>query len=152
MEPGRESPAVAAPRAPAAVAAAVPAESRVSAGGADPQPGLPKTFPGRGQVAEKVPPPLAAPQGLWAAQGSVLVVDGILDGQRVFVRQKGDAGLGLGELVEHPAVGDALPMGRDRSGGEIGDQSLAIAFIQTSRAAAATAGATSRNERWRGEE
>lgn len=43
------------------------------------------------------------------------MIDGIFDGQGVFIREKGDIGLGLGEVVEHPSVGNALTMGSDRS-------------------------------------
>lgn len=47
------------------------------------------------------------------------MVNGIFDSQGVFIREKGDAGLRLGQVVEHPSVSNTLPMGGDRAGGKI---------------------------------
>lgn len=96
------------PRPPPALAADVASEAHVAALGAEPQPGLPEALPGRGELPQEVFSPLAFPHDLGAAQGPVLVVDGVFDGERVFVREKSDAGLGLGRVVEHAAVCDAL--------------------------------------------
>lgn len=107
------------PRSPSAVAATVPSKSHISCRGAEPQPRLSKAFPRRGEIPQKVSSPLASSKSLWATQSPVLMVDGIFDSQGVFIRQKGDAGLRFGQVVEHPSVSNALTMGSDRSCGKI---------------------------------
>lgn len=119
VQPGREGPAVSAPRPPSALAADVAAEAHVASLGAEPQPGLPEAPPGWGEMAQKVFSPLAFAHHLGAAQGPVLVVDGVFDGEWVFVREESDAGLGLGRVVEHAAVGDALTVRGDGPRGKI---------------------------------
>lgn len=110
---------MATPRSPSAVTAAVPTESYITPMGTEPQPGLSKAFPGRGEIPKEVSSPLASSKSLWATQSPVLVVDWILDSQGVFIREKGDVGLRLRQVVEHPAVSNALTMGSDRSCSEI---------------------------------
>ena len=41
------------------------------------------------------------------------MVDGIFDSDGVLVGEEGDAGLGLGQVVDDPSVSDALTMGGD---------------------------------------
>ena len=120
-----------APGSPSTVTATVTTKAHFTSTGAEPQPGLSEAFPGRGEVPEEVSSSLASSESLWTAQGPVLVVDRVFDGQGVLVREEGDVGLRLGQFVEHPPVRDTLPMGGDRTGGEIGDQTLAIGFVQT---------------------
>lgn len=110
---------MATPRSPSAVTAAVPTKSYFAPMGTEPQPGFSKAFPGRGEIPKKVFSPLASSKSLWATQSPVLVVDRILDSQGVFIREKGDVGLRLGQVVEHPAVSNALTMGSNRSCREI---------------------------------
>lgn len=74
--------------------------------------------------------PLAFPQNLGAAQGPVLVVDGVFDGKRVFIREESDARLRFGHVMEHAAVSDALTVSGDGSRGKICDETLAVAFVQ----------------------
>lgn len=138
VQPGRQRPAVAAAGAPAAIAANVPAESHVSSVGAQPQPGLSQASPGGREVPQEIPLPLAAAHGLRAAQCAVLVVDGVLDGEGVLVREERDVGLGLGQVVEHAAVGHALAVGGDGARGKVGNEALAVALVQTAAAAAAS--------------
>lgn len=108
------------PRSPSAVTATVPTESHISSrGAAEPQPRLSNAFPGRGEISKKVSSPLASSESLWATQSPVLMVDGIFDSQGVFIREKGDAGLRLGQVVEYPSVSNALTVGSDRSCGKI---------------------------------
>lgn len=66
------------------------------------------------------------------------MVDGVFGRSRVFIRQKGNVGLRLGEVVEHPSVCDALAMGSDSSCSKIRDQTLAVTFIQAGRFATTT--------------
>lgn len=103
------------PRSPATVTATVPTEAHISSRGAEPQPGLSKAIPGGGEIPKEVSSPLASSKSLWATQSPVLVVDGIFDSQGVFIREKGDVGLRLGQVVEHPSVSNALTMGSNRS-------------------------------------
>lgn len=70
-------------------------------------------------MSQKVLSPLAFPQDLGAAQGPILVVDGVFDGEGVFVREESDAGLGLGHVVEHAAISDALAVSGDGSRGYV---------------------------------
>lgn len=107
------------PCPPPSLAADVAAEAHVAALGAEPEPGLPEALPGRGELAQHVFPPLAFAHNLGAAQGPVLVVDGVFDGERVFVREESDAGLGLGRVVEHAAVRHALTVHGDGACGKI---------------------------------
>lgn len=81
-------------------------------------------------MPQKIFFPLAFPQNLGAAQGPVLVVDGVFDGKRVFIREESDAGLRFGCIMEHAAVSDALTVRGDGSRGEICDETLAVAFVQ----------------------
>lgn len=107
------------PRSPSTVTAAVSTEPQITSRGAKPQPGLSKAFPGRGEIPKKVSPSMASSKSLWTTQSPVLMVDGIFDGQRVFIRKKGNVGLRLGQVVEHPSVSNTLPMGSDCTGGKI---------------------------------
>lgn len=133
MKSWRESPAVSTPRSPSAVT-----ESHISSMGAKPQPSTSKAFPGRGEISKKVSSPLISSKSLWATRSPVLVVNRIFDSQGVFIREKGDVGLGLWQVVEHPSVSNTLAMGSDRSRGKIWDQTLAVAFVQTAMTPAAT--------------
>lgn len=107
------------PRPPSALTADVAAKAHVASLGAEPQPGLPEALPGRGEMPQKIFPPLALPHELRAAQGPVLVVDRVFDGERVFVREESDAGLRLGHVVEHTAVSHALAVRSDGPGSKI---------------------------------
>lgn len=117
-------------RAPS-VSVTGPAKSNIATGGAEPQPGILKTFPGGRTVSQKVSSSLDFSIRLRTAQCPVLVVDGIPDSQRVFIREESDVGLRLGQIVEHASVCDTLLMGSDCTGGEIRDQTLAITFNHT---------------------
>lgn len=108
-----------APRPPSALTADVAGKAHVASLGAEPQPGLSKALPGWGEMPQKVLCPLAFSHDLRAAQGPVLVVDGVFDGERVFIREESDTGLGLGHVVEHAAVSDTLAVGGDGPRGKI---------------------------------
>lgn len=126
-------------RPPFALAATVAAEAHVASLGAEPQPGLPEALPGWGEVPQQVFSPLEFPPHLRAAEGPVLVVDGVFDGERVFVREERDAGLRLGHVVEHAAVSNALTVHGDGPRGKIGDETLAVALVQAAGSPATTA-------------
>lgn len=106
-------------RPPSVLTADVAAKAHVSSLRAEPQPSLPEAFPGWGEMPQKIFFPLAFPQSLRAAQGPVLMVDGVFDGQGVFVREESDAGLRFGYIMEHAAVSNALTVSSDGSGGKI---------------------------------
>lgn len=126
-------------RPPPAVAANVPAESHISSVGAQSEPSLPQAFPGGREIPQKVFFPLAPPESLRATQSAVLMVDRVSDGEGVFIGEKSDVGLRLGQVVEHASVSDALAVGGDRACGKVRDETLAVAFVQTATAAAAAA-------------
>lgn len=58
------------------------------------------------------------------------MVDGVFDGQGVFVRKEGYVGFRLWPVIENAPVGDALAVGSDRSGGEVREQTLAVALVR----------------------
>lgn len=124
-------------RSPSAVAANVPPESHVPAMGAEPQPGLSKPFSGRREISKKVSRPLPPSESLRATQSPVLVVDWIFNSQRVLIGEEGDTRLGLWQVVQHPSISNALTMRGDRSRRKIGNQTLAVAFIETATASTA---------------
>lgn len=107
------------PRSPATIMAIVPTKSHISSMRAESKPGLLKTFPRRGKIPKKICSPLASPKSLWATYCPILVVDRIFDSQRIFIREESDVGLRLGQVVEHPSIGNTLTMGSNCSRREI---------------------------------
>lgn len=107
------------PCPPPGLTADVAPEAHVASLGVEPEPGLPEAFPGWGEMPQKLFSPLAFPHDFGAAQGPVLAVDGVFDGERVFIREESDAGLRLGHVVEHASIGDALTVCGDGPRGKI---------------------------------
>lgn len=87
--------------------------------GAQPEPGLSQASSGGREVSKEISCPLAAAKSFRTAQCAILMVDGILDGKRVLIREERDVGLRLGQVVEHPTVGHALAVGSDGPCGKV---------------------------------